>query len=324
MKVIVIGLGSMGKRRIRLMQTLRSSDEIIGIDTDSSRCKEINERYSISCFTTIEKAISLNDIDCAFVCTSPLSHGNIIAQCLAAGWNVFSEINLVSDMYQENIALAKAKGLVLFLSSTPMYRQEMQLIQEKIKINNEAVNYIYHVGQYLPDWHPWENYNKFFVGNERTNGCREIMAIELPWMIQAFGDIVDINTIASKMSKLEIKYNDNYYIEFTHQNGTKGIFIVDVICRHAIRHLEVFSENLFLEWNGKPDSLFMKNLQTSKLEIVGTDDYSRQEGYSEFVNEISYLNEIESFFNVLHGEKQKYTFEEDEKILHIIDIIEKG
>ena len=35
------------------------------------------------------------------------------------------------------------------------------------------------LGQYLPDWHPWESYKSFFVSNKKTNGCRELFAIEL-------------------------------------------------------------------------------------------------------------------------------------------------
>lgn len=323
MKIVIIGLGSMGKRRIRLLKKLRESDEIVGVDTDCARCIETSKYYSILCFSSIEEANEDNDIDCAFVCTSPLSHGDIITKCLYNGWNVFTEINLISDKYHENCLLAKSKQLILFLSSTPMYKQEMQLIHNKIKLNSEVVNYVYHVGQYLPDWHPWEKYNHFFVGDTRTNGCREILAIELPWMVQTFGNIVSVNVISSKLSKLNIDYNDNYFIHILHENGTKGIFIVDVICRHAIRHLEVYNENLYIEWNGTPTTLKMQNLETNKLETWGNEYYTKQEGYNEFVNEISYMNEIEYFFEVLQGKKPKYSFEDDEKILNIIDTIEK-
>ncbi|MDE6927475.1 MAG: hypothetical protein K2P06_01985, partial [Muribaculaceae bacterium] len=66
--------------------------------------------------------------------------------------------------------------------------------------------YIYHVGQYLPEWHPWENYQDFFVGDKRTNGCREIMAIEFPWLIETFGEIREVSVLHDKMSHLNIDY----------------------------------------------------------------------------------------------------------------------
>ena len=53
------------------------------------------------------------------------------------------------------------------MSSTLQYRKEIQFIKEEVKKVSGKVNYIYHVGQYLPDWHPWENYKDFFVGDAR-------------------------------------------------------------------------------------------------------------------------------------------------------------
>lgn len=82
-------------------------------------------------------------IDCAFVCTSPLSHAKIIKNCLENGWNVFSEINLTEDGYHENMAFTLAKKKVLFLSSTPLYREEMKAIKDVVtKIINRFVIFI--------------------------------------------------------------------------------------------------------------------------------------------------------------------------------------
>lgn len=66
------------------------------------------------------------------------------------------------------MAKAKEKGVLLFLSSTMLYRRETQYIKQQVAAFGKPVHYIYHIGQYLPDWHPWENYKNFFVGNART------------------------------------------------------------------------------------------------------------------------------------------------------------
>ena len=52
------------------------------------------------------EALSKHTIDCAFVCTSPLSHADIIHECLQHDIHVFTEINLVPDRYDENLHLA--------------------------------------------------------------------------------------------------------------------------------------------------------------------------------------------------------------------------
>ena len=238
MNVIVIGLGSMGKRRIRHLRE-RGNVKIFGVDRQDSRCDEVSQLFGIECFKSIFDVPFFHQIDAAFVCTSPLSHSDIITECLEKNLHVFTEINLVSDGYEKNIKLAKEKNLVLFLSSTFLYRKETQTIIEKVKGHQDRVNYIYHVGQYLPDWHPWENYNNYFIGNPQTNGCREIMAIDMPWLTTAFGNIKSAYSLKSKNTGLNISYHDNYLIAIEHDSGAKGVFAADVITRKPTRHIDI-------------------------------------------------------------------------------------
>lgn len=211
MKICVIGLGSMGKRRIKILQSLDTKCTLTGIDSDSERARDVIECYGIKCCSSLTDVKEVQD--CAFVCTSPESHGALIYECLKKGMHVFSEINLIDQFYDENIRLAKEKGKILFLSSTPLYRAEMQIINERIKKDGGVFAYQYHVGQYLPDWHPWDKLNDFFASRKETNGCREILAIELPWIRQAFGEIENVNVIKRKLTKLELEFPDTYSIQ---------------------------------------------------------------------------------------------------------------
>jgi len=319
----VIGLGSMGKRRIGLLQSL-GEYEIIGVDSNKDRIDEAIAKYGIKAYPSLDEANKYHNVDCAFICTSPISHSKIILQCLQHGFNVFSEITLIADDYEEMISLAKEKGLVLFLSSTFLYRPETCHIIDEVKKGNKPFNYIYHIGQYLPDWHPWEKYNNFFVGNKRTNGSREILAIELPWLVTCFGDIKNIQVIRSKHSSLEVDYNDNYHILLEHVNGNTGSLNVDVISRKAVRNMEVFNEDAYLRWGGTPDSLFAYNIQNAKEEKVNIAESGHKEGYASFVTENPYLEEIKSFFEVVKNNniKPKWDFEKDLKLLKHIDKIE--
>ncbi len=240
MKIIVIGLGSMGKRRIRLISENKDV-ELFGIDSQEARCAEVKEKFGIICYNSIDEACKAQNIEAAIISTSPLSHASIIKECLEHDLHVFTEINLVQDGYDENIALAKSKDKVLFLSSTFLYRKETQTIIEKVREAKCPLNYIYHVGQYLPDWHPWESYNNYFIGNPKTNGCREIMAIDLPWVVTAFGAIKDVKVMKSKNTELNISYNDNYLIMLEHESGAKGVFAVDVVARKPYRHISTQS-----------------------------------------------------------------------------------
>lgn len=324
MRVLVIGLGSMGKRRIRLIHKYRDTIQIVGVDTNEERRKVCENEYGIETFKTLNEAVDAINVDCAFVCTSPLSHSGIITQCLNYGLHVFTELNLVDDGYDKNILLARQKGLILFMSSTFLYREEIKKISNLSKQADCMLNYTYHIGQYLPDWHPWENYKDFFVGNKRSNGCREIFAIELPWLVDIFGDIVKVDVIKSKISNLNIDYNDNYLLLIQHKNGHKGTLAVDVVSRKAVRNLEIYGEKLYIHWDGSPTGLYVYDFEAKKdVNIHLYEEIDQLNDYNSFVVENAYLNEVISFFEaVTEGKIPAYSFEKDKDILKIIDRIE--
>lgn len=325
MTIVVVGLGSMGKRRIRLLKEIDTNIKIIGIDFDEQRCLQVQELYGIRTVQDLESIFSGEKVDCAVISSSPLSHNKIIRRCLEQGIHVFTEINLVDEGYKENIKLADEKNLTLFLSSTFLYRAEIEYIQEKTREYKEPLNYVYHIGQYLPDWHPWENYQDMFLGDKRTNGCREIMAIELPWLVSTFGDIVDVKVAKSKNSKLHIDYADNYMILIEHEQGNKGMLAVDVLSRKAVRNLEILGEELYISWNGTPDSLRQYDIEEKKQkEVKLYQNIVHEEGYGAFIIENAYVKELESFLKVVRGEeKPRHSFEKDQEILKWIDTIEE-
>lgn len=321
MKVLVVGLGSMGKRRIRLMKQYDSLMEIIGVDTNTERLQSVKEEFMISTVTSIDDAFSGKKIDCAFVCTSPLSHHVIIDKLLECGVHIFTEINLVPNGYEKYIDV---NNIILFLSSTFLYRKDIQWMIEKVK--NQKVNYMYHTGQYLPDWHPWENYKNFFVGDRRTNGCREIFAIELPWLVECFGKIKNVNVIKGKLTSLQVDYPDNFLVQLEHESGSNGLLAVDVVSRKAIRRIEIYNENLQIFWEGTPDSLKEWDYNASEMnDVVTYNNIVRDKKYCDNIIENAYMDEIDAFFTWIKGDnsKVKYDFERDAEILKIIDKIEE-
>lgn len=325
MKVLVIGLGSMGQRRIRLLQQYDSTLDICGVDITEERRDIAEKLYHIRTLASMEE-IKEGEYDCAFISTSPLSHADLIHHCLEKDMHVFTELNLISDKYDENIELAGRRNKVLFISSTFLYREEIQYIGSMVNKAGGPMVYSYHVGQYLPDWHPWEDYRNYFVGDKRTNGCRELLAIELPWIWHTFGDIKTVHSISGKNTNLMIDYQDHFLINLEHENGSRGNLTVDVISRKPVRNLEIMSENLYLGWNGTPEGLFYYDYEKKEeVPVRLYDKVDRQSGYSNFIVENGYMHEIEAFFKqVLEGIKPFYDFEKDKYILQTIDEISEG
>lgn len=332
MNIVVIGLGSMGKRRIRLLKQYIENEvkdtnvwKIIGVDSNEERCAESAKLHGIETYHSLKTAIEAEEVDCAVISTSPHTHAGIIKECLQNKLHVFTEINLLSDGYEENIALAKEAGKVLFLSSTFMYRKEMEYIKKAVQEEAFKGLYRYHIGQYLPEWHPWESYKNFFVGRKDTNGCREIFAIELPWLVDAFGDIKSVHSIHRKVSELEIDYDDSYQVLIEHTSGVMGNLSVDIVTPNAGRDLEIWSEGFYIGWKGTPDTLTRFNNDTKDTENVSLyAQVERKEGYNQFIVENAYYDELVNFIqSVEQKERPRHSFEKDDKILAWIDEIEK-
>ena len=325
MKLLIVGLGSMGKRRARLLRGLVPEVEIAGVDSAPGRREEARA-LGITAYESLDAALAAGGFDGALVCTAPLSHAGLIGRLLEAGLPVFTELNLVDDGYDENIRKAKEKGVPLFLSSTMLYRGETRYIKQRVQEFAGPVNYIYHIGQYLPDWHPWENYKNFFVGDARTGGVREIFGIDLPWLLDTFGPVTGFTAMKDKISNLEITYPDSVFVTLRHENGTKGMLAVDVVSPKAVRNFECFGEGLHLFWEGNPRSLYEFDKQSGEKQPVNTYAQVEQDPrYSDNIVENAYVDELANFLGVLAGAEQpRYSFEQDKKTIRLIEAIENA
>ena len=287
MELLVVGLGSMGKRRARLIRGVEPSAALAGVDFAPARREEARA-LGIEPYESIAAAVAARHFDAAFVCTAPLTHAGIIGELLDAGLPVFTELNLVDDGYDALIAKAAQKGLP------------------------------------LPDWHPWENYKNFFVGDRRTGGVREIFGIDLPWLLDAFGPVKHVYAEKDKLSGLEIDYPDSYFVTLRHENGTKGLLAADVVSPKAVRNFEVFGEGLHLFWEGNPRALYSYNAETREKEFVDTyGSFEHDARYSDNIVENAYVDEITNFFGVLAGREQpRWSFEKDKEAIALIERIE--
>ena len=325
MKLLIVGLGSMGKRRARLARGLDKEIRIAGVDTTQSRREEaVSLGLADAAYPSIGEAVTDFAPDAALVCTAPLSHAAVIGELLDANLPVFTELNLVSDGYAENMAKAKERGLVLFLSSTMLYRRETQYIKEQAAAFGKPVHYIYHIGQYLPDWHPWENYKNFFVGNARTGGVREILGIDLPWLLDAFGpaDPAGVTVRTDTISALGLPYPDCATLLLRHRGGAQGVLVADVVSPKAVRSFECYGEGLHLFWEGNPKALYeFKDGEKRPVDTYASFEHDSR--YSDNIVENAYVDELANFFAVLKGEEApRWSFEQDRAAIAIMDRVQ--
>lgn len=321
---IVVGLGSMGRRRIQILKSLTPTIKIVGVDNNIHRAQKISEELFIETKSSLKESIYLFQPKIAFVCVSPPSHCEIIEELLNNHIHVFSEINIVNKCHERLIQHANNNSLILFLSSTMLYRSEMEFLKSMVN-SSKISNYSYQIGQFLPDWHPWEDYKSFFAANKETNAIREILAIELPWIIDLFGKIEYIEVASSDSKELELDYPDYVSLFIRHFNKSLGVLIIDIRSMKPIRSLILHNDDKTFTWNGKPDGLEMMNQNKSSLKPFDEKPRkSLKSNYADFINEDAYIREVQVFLNMINGDINEavYTFENDKEVLEIIDTIE--
>ena len=325
-KLLIIGLGSMGRRRARLTKRFFPSVALAGVDSREDRRAHFAREYDAAVFRSLEESIGSFAPGAAAVCTSPEQHGELVLRLMREGIPTFSELDLVDDCYDEIISIEEGGLPVVFLSSTMLYRSENRWITQHHAMTGERKHYSYHVGQYLPDWHPWEKYDEFFVGAARTNAIREILCIELPWLLRAFGDIAEFQCQWGKTSMLSLPYPDTCQLLFRHASGAMGALTIDCVSRKPVRNLRISGEEGTILWEGNAESLrFLPPSGDPLFPLREEKEIERQTGYAEFISEGPYLEELRCFFDMIEGRASRvFGYAEHRKILRLADEFERA
>jgi predicted dehydrogenase len=321
MKFLVVGLGSMGKRRIRNLQYLGEQD-VIGFDMLDDRRKECEEKYHITTFNNIDKAMT--EKPDALVISTPPNH-HLEYELLAAKNNkhFFCEAGVFSKGVDELIKICKTKKIVAAPSATLRFNDSIKKIKKLIdeKKIGTVVAVTYHMGQYLPDWHPWENISKFYVGQRETSATREMVPFEMEWLTWIFGDVEKLSCIKGKISALPVDIDDVYQLIFQFKSGVIGHLLIEVISRTPTRILRIVGEKGSIEWNWMDDVVKMYDPEKKKWIEFKEEKGFKEKGY--VAKENMYIEEIRNFVQAIHGERSYiYSLEQDYQILSLLKAAE--
>lgn len=323
LKFLIIGLGSMGKRRIRNLQ-VNGQFGIIGYDLSSERRREAEKKYGIETIVDLKK-ISKDNFDAMIISTPPDQHGDYIRMALKLKKHFFVEHPTSADGYKEifsneNLPIVKAPSCtLLFYRPVKMIKE----ILEKGKIG-KILAFQYQAGQYLPDWHPYEDYRKVYFSKKATGACREIFPFELIWLNWFFkARVAEVSGSISKISDLEMDADDIIFANLKYQNGILGNVIIDVISRKPYNTLRILGSEgtLDLDMHDSVFKLYNAKSKTTKTVVV-------PKGHPEtgYINEEEmYNNEMKAFLRAIN-KKNKYphTFVDSSRLLKILSALEKS
>lgn len=312
----------MGKRRVRNLLFLKQ-EKIIGYDPRDDRCKEASEKYNIMTFQDISKALDEKP-DAMVISTPPDLHMKYAKIALQNKIHFFTEASVVQDEMNEVIDMLEKNNVVGLPSCTMRYHPIVKKIRDVLdkKIIGNPLSFLYHSGQYLPDWHPWEDYRKFYVAKKETGACREIVPFELIWLIELFGEIKSVSARKAKVSDLDVDIDDIYNMILEFKNGMESTMTVDVIARFPFRQIKILGEKgvILADWSERNVKYFTKD--EGWIENI-IDDGVIEENYIH--GEGPYIEEMKTFLDSIQKRiKQPYTFNEDLQILKILEHIENS
>jgi predicted dehydrogenase len=325
MKFLVVGLGSMGKRRVRNLISLGYQDKIAGFDIQGKRRVEA-QKYDIDIYDNFEKALKEHKPNVMIISTPPNLHMEYAYKAVEHSISCFIEASVVdSKKILELDAIIENRQIVVVPSSTMRYFPAPKKIKELIQDDfiGKVLNFNYHTGQFLPDWHPWEDIEDFYVSNPHTGGAREIVPFELTWLNNIFGDSKPLACVRRKLTDMSANIDDIYHCLLEYPENVIGNLTVEVISRpKATRNFRVIGSEGEISFDGDTNTLKYINTTMQDWKIINFNQGTVEDGY---INpEEPYINEMKEFIECVelaHNGKDTLcpnNLKDDHKILNIL------
>ncbi len=320
MKFLVIGLGSMGKRRVRNLITL-GHKEIFGFDSRKDRCEEAKRKYKIKILSDIKNIFS-QKFDIIIISTSPDTHLEYVKIAVKNKIPFFTEVNTNPEHIKKIIDISKKNNILGISSMTMRFHPTIKKIQEIISKKKLGEIYFlnYHSGESLEDWHPWEKVEDYYVKSKATGGGRDQAVFELEWIFWLFGQPKKISARTEKLTKTKAKIFDIYNMTIQLDKIPIANVIVDVIQRPPNRVLRVVGEKGLLLWDWINGSLRIYNSKNKKWQ-----EFLPGEGYKGFNVEEMYQEEMKNIISsIKKGKSLVSTFEKEFLVANTTILAEKS
>ena len=319
-----IGLGSMGKRRIRNLFA-NGEKNVIGFDLSPERRKETEEKYGIKTIDDLTKLLD-KDFDAIIISTPPNKHGDYIRFALKHKKHFFTEVSTSDDGYEDIFRAASSK-IIKASSATMRHFFPIKTIKKLVSEGRigKIFAYQYHMGQYLPDWHPWEDYRKVFFSKKETGACRELFPFELCWLNWLINSrVASISGSLGKVSDLDMDAEDVLAANLRYENNVFGNIMIDAISRKPVRNLRIMGSDGTLEWDWQDWIIKVYNAASKKTEVINAPKENPAAGYTT-QSEAMHEEEIKAFLDAIYGRTPyPYTFEEDLLNLKTLYKLEAG
>jgi predicted dehydrogenase len=223
-RVLFIGLGGIGQRHVRNLRALLGADveilawrvrrlsRVVTPTLESDESRDVAREYGIRVLDTLQSALA-EQPRLAFVCNPSSLHVSPALACLRAGCDLFLEkpVSHNLDGLAELTRAAEQGHRVVMvgyqLRFHPCFLRLQDILRSELLGSLLAVRAA--VGEYLPGWHPYEDYRQMYASRAELGGGVVVTQIhEFDYLYALFGLPRRVFSMGGHWSRLEIDVED--------------------------------------------------------------------------------------------------------------------
>jgi predicted dehydrogenase len=298
MKFLIAGLGSVGRRHLRNLIALGERD-IILYRTRKSTLPE-DELGDFPTETELEAALAYHP-DAAIISTPTALHLDVAIPAAASGCHLFLEKPISHNLHQLDelkTALNEGGGQVLvgfqFRFHPGLQQVHRWLLEGAI---GRPVSARAHWGEYLPGWHPWEDYRLSYSARPDLGGGVLLTLCHpfdyLRWLL---GEVNCVRGLTGIFGDLGLQVEDTAEVILSFMAGSIGSVHLDYYQQPPVHRLEIVGTQGSIQWDNADGMarLFRSNEKTWQA-------FSPPVG---FERNHMFLDEMRHFLAVIRGETQ--------------------
>lgn len=314
MKVLFAGLGSIGQRHVRnLRQLLGEQVDILAYRTVNQSPvlnpdmtvrphAAVETTYHIRSFASLDEALA-EQPDAAFIANPNNLHLPVALAAAKAGCHLFIEKPLSNSLegVKELIDIVERRRLVAFVAYQFRFHPGLRWIKTLLEEHRLGRLVAAHVvnGEYLPDWHPYEDYRLSHAARQELGGgSLRIQTHELDYALWLFGMPRKVYAVGGHLSHLEIDVEDSVSVLMSCEDRS-GLFPVhvhlDYLQRPPQRLCEVIGDAGRVRYDFYANQVELYDLQARTRQVIEFKGFERNH---------MFLDELRHFLACLRGEAQ--------------------
>lgn len=291
MKILIIGLGSIGKRHCTNLINLG----VENISIVTSR-KELPDQFKhFKSFTSIEAAGKNERYTHAVVCTPTAHHLEDLRQLIKLGVSqIYLEKPISNTLSEVRIGLDYiSKGNRIVVGYDLHF--DPGLNQVKSLLENQSIGRVYSanafVGQFLPDWRPYEDYRLGMSASiSKGGGVMLDLIHEFDYLCWLFGTPEKVCGMYQMNPELEIETEDLADVLVGFKKGINVSIHLDYHQRNLVRNCLITGEKGSILWDLADRKVSFTN-DSKQVEIFDFNSYERNDRYLKIMD--AFLNNPE-------------------------------